>query len=63
MDQGGVVVFFQAGLAADQHGPAIDGSGGPANRLPQVLGIAAAADDAAAGAAQQMGGQAQQTGG
>ena len=60
MDQGGDVVFFQAGFAADQHRSGQGILRGLPDRLAQALGVAAAAHDAASDAALQVGGQALQ---
>ena len=62
VDQGGNIVFFQAGLAADQHRRAAGIGGGQPNRITKFLGVATTPHDPAPYPAQQQGGEAAQVG-
>jgi hypothetical protein len=60
MHLGGDVVLLEAGFATNQQGAALGVGCGLADLVAQALGIATAADNAAAGATQQVRRQPQQ---
>ena len=62
VNQGGNIVFFQAGLAADQHRCAAGIGGGQPDRITKFQGVAAAPHDPPPHPAQQQGGKAAQVG-